>query len=375
MSTVITDMRRNGGTVQMPLASHRGKVSLGKMFSRVFALHSKLKTCFQVASKDLERDKTILFAQDKINFFFKKLATWLTRVEKNIFENFKLTNELITSLDQSDDDYPDIDNLSKLVTPHLQDLRDERDGGSELNLEGKETQWIACSDSFTYHPFTLDIHHQHRENLGQQTTQYRAIQRRLLSKLREKTVLPLVGLDRILADTHRQIVETSHAIEDTQLALAVCGCELSCEVRLVLTLVRLCDSTNPKDWADLAAAMSYVLHSSETQGWEEVCEPGVNYLLSTSLAKSVRDHQRTAVEALRDPTRFKKHITVALDRVMAGTAVKSREEMRGVSPIMEGEEDRASANQTLRRGPSDKEVYLKLLPTREALQTNGMKNV
>uniref|UniRef100_A0A1B6KZW4 PTHB1 C-terminal helix bundle domain-containing protein n=1 Tax=Graphocephala atropunctata TaxID=36148 RepID=A0A1B6KZW4_9HEMI len=116
--------------------------------------------------------------------------------------------------------------------------------------------------------------------------------------------------------------------------------------------------------------MSYVLHTSENQGWEEVCEPGVNYLLSTSLAKSVRDHQRTAVDALCDPARFKKHITVALDRVMAGTGVRPREEPRGVSPIMEGEEDRASASQTLRRGSGDKQAYLKLLPTRETLQAN-----
>lgn len=131
-------------------------LSRGKVFSRVFALRSELKTFFQVANKDLAgffsdnewllklayladifhhlndlnvslqgRDKTILFAQDKVNSFLRKLATWSTRVEKNIFENFELTNELITSLDRSDEDYPDIDNLSKLVTTHLQGLREQ----------------------------------------------------------------------------------------------------------------------------------------------------------------------------------------------------------------------------------------------------------
>lgn len=52
-------------------------------------------------------------------------------------------------------------------------------------------------------------------------------------------------------------------------------------------------------------------------------------MLSTSLAKSVRDHQRTAVDPLKDSARFKKHITVALDRVMAGTAVRMKEDQRG----------------------------------------------
>lgn len=65
------------------------------------------------------------------------------------------------------------------------------------------------------------------------------------------------------------------------------------------------------------------------QGWEEVCEAGVNYLLSTSLAKSVRDHQRTTVDVFKDTPRFKKHLTVALDRVMAGTTSSVNEEPRG----------------------------------------------
>lgn len=58
--------------------------------------------------------------------------------------------------------------------------------------------------------------------LANQTTQYRAIERRLLSKLRERTVQPLVGLDKLLADTHHLIVTTSHAIEDnTQVSFLV----------------------------------------------------------------------------------------------------------------------------------------------------------
>lgn len=65
------------------------------------------------------------------------------------------------------------------------------------------------------------------------------------------------------------------------------------------------------------------------QGWEEVCESGVNYLLATSLAKSVRDHQRSNIDPLKDTSRFKKHLTVALDRVMAGTALRVKDEPRG----------------------------------------------
>ncbi|XP_054289672.1 uncharacterized protein LOC129004967 [Macrosteles quadrilineatus] len=209
-----------------------------------------------------------------------------------------------------------------------------------------------------------------RVTLANQTTQYRAIERRLLSKLRERTVQPLVGLDKLLSDTHHLIVTTSHAIEDNTQTLETSSCELACIVRLVLVLVRMCDTTNLKDWTDLAAAMSYVMHSSETQGWEEVCEPGVSYLLSTSLAKSVRDHQRSTIDPLKDSARFKKLISMALDRVVSGLTPRPREDARAVSPIMEGEENISSAHVHSRKNSSDDNlVSLKLLPSRKALQS------
>lgn len=60
-----------------------------------------------------------------------------------------------------------------------------------------------------------------------------------------------------------------------------------------------------------------------------MCEPGITYMLRTSLAKSVRDQQRTSVTAIKDVARFKKHIAAALDRVVTGNQNKLKEDNRG----------------------------------------------
>ncbi|XP_063241704.1 zinc finger BED domain-containing protein 5-like isoform X1 [Bacillus rossius redtenbacheri] len=131
-------------------------LSRGKVFSRVFALRTELKAFFQVINKDFVglfdkkewllklayladifqhlndlnitlqgRDKTIIFAQDRVNAFVKKLAVWASRVEKKNLENFELAHEFLTSLDERDEDFPDVSELSKLIVTHLTGLREQ----------------------------------------------------------------------------------------------------------------------------------------------------------------------------------------------------------------------------------------------------------
>lgn len=150
MSTAITVVQGNGSRVEARCLSR------GKVFSRVFALRSELKTFFQLANQELAcliskndwllklayladifnhlndlntslqgRDNTILFAQDKVNSFLKKLILWLTKVDRNIFESFELTHEFISSNDETADDYPDVKSLSTLITVHLQSLQEQ----------------------------------------------------------------------------------------------------------------------------------------------------------------------------------------------------------------------------------------------------------
>lgn len=68
-------------------------------------------------------DKTILFAQDKVNAFAKKLTLWEKRVKKMNFENFALTNEFKEFVSSVGDDSLDLTFFSLLVSTHLKALK------------------------------------------------------------------------------------------------------------------------------------------------------------------------------------------------------------------------------------------------------------
>jgi Bardet-Biedl syndrome 9 protein len=58
------------------------------------------------------------------------------------------------------------------------------------------------------------------------------------------------------------------------------------------------------------------------QGWEEVADAALSHLLRTSLAKSSKTSQHLApitLEPMKDITRFKKHVSAALDRISRGS--------------------------------------------------------
>lgn len=67
-------------------------------------------------------DKNMIYAQDRVNAFVKKLSVWNARVKKEDFENFTLTQEFIGFLSTSYCTSPDTSSLSLLVSSHLEGL-------------------------------------------------------------------------------------------------------------------------------------------------------------------------------------------------------------------------------------------------------------
>uniref|UniRef100_A0A1B6CDQ0 Protein PTHB1 n=1 Tax=Clastoptera arizonana TaxID=38151 RepID=A0A1B6CDQ0_9HEMI len=209
-----------------------------------------------------------------------------------------------------------------------------------------------------------------KETLSIQSAQYRTIQRRLLAKLRNKTPATLSHLDTLLKESYSQILETSHSIDDKSEELKYIASELDCVINLVLMLLKHSENVSQTDLKDLSAVLDNALHFSDDQGWEEVSEAGLTYLLQTTLAKTVRDQQRTKIDPLKDVVKFKKHMSTALDRVATSSHSQLRDEARGVSPIMEGEEDvttKSRKSSHLDAIPS----RLKLLPGRKSLSNEN----
>jgi hypothetical protein len=79
------------------------------------------------------------------------------------------------------------------------------------------------------------------------------------------------------------------------------------------------------------------------QGWEEVTDAALSHLLRTSLAKVSKPQRPITLEPMKDITRFKKHISSALDRVCKGSHKLERKDnvseslkpVKSVSPILE----------------------------------------
>ncbi|XP_066998295.2 protein PTHB1 isoform X2 [Anabrus simplex] len=90
------------------------------------------------------------------------------------------------------------------------------------------------------------------------------------------------------------------------------------------------------------------IESLMLQGWEEITDVAISFLLRTSLAKSVKDQQRStplSLDIMRETARFKKHLAAAIERVMKTNPVvdkKVTEEKKdvpvGIPPIPEAVE-------------------------------------
>ncbi|PSN52233.1 Protein PTHB1 [Blattella germanica] len=174
----------------------------------------------------------------------------------------------------------------------------------------------------------------------QKAVQFRAIQRRLLSKFKDKTPTPLTNLDMLLKETYQQILMSADEVEEIQQALSRFRCQLSCVVRLILLMLKLMNTTSEEDYSNLQAALS-------STGWEEVTDAALSYLLRTSLSKGSKNNQRLApinLDPMKDIARFKKHISSALDRAAKGSFEKKENNFdtaktpKAVSPIPEDAE-------------------------------------
>ncbi|XP_042887369.1 protein PTHB1-like, partial [Penaeus japonicus] len=172
----------------------------------------------------------------------------------------------------------------------------------------------------------IDAHYlrrkKHEELMGQlvqRATQFRAVQRRLLTKFKDKTPTPLTNLDNLLEGTYKQILQITDVINDNVRGLEEDGCQLSCVVRLILELVRLSVSMSDQHFALLSATISPIVHTSMDQGWEEATDASVTFLLKTVLGKGSRD-AAVAPELTMpsDTSKLKKHLDLLLNKIMKG---------------------------------------------------------
>ncbi|XP_063308140.1 protein PTHB1 isoform X2 [Pelobates fuscus] len=157
--------------------------------------------------------------------------------------------------------------------------------------------------------------------LSERAVQFRAIQRLLLTRFKDKTPAPLQNLDTLLDGTYRQVIGIADAAEEGQRNLSRGFTRLKSATHLVTMLIGLWQKLSKDQVAILEATFLPLLEDGQELGWEESVDAAVSHLLRTCLSKSSKDQALNLTSQLnipKDTSRLKRHITLLCDRLAKG---------------------------------------------------------
>ncbi|NXU83570.1 PTHB1 protein, partial [Xiphorhynchus elegans] len=160
-----------------------------------------------------------------------------------------------------------------------------------------------------------------RELLSERAVQFRAIERRLLSRFKDRTPAPLQHLDTLLEGTFREVIALADAAEENQANLFQAFAKLKSATHLVIMLISLWQKLSTDQVAILEATFLPLAEDTQELGWEEAVDAAVSYLLRTCLSKSSKEQALTLSSQLcmpKDTSRLKKNITLFCDRLAKG---------------------------------------------------------
>uniref|UniRef100_A0AAA9SF60 Bardet-Biedl syndrome 9 n=1 Tax=Bos taurus TaxID=9913 RepID=A0AAA9SF60_BOVIN len=172
------------------------------------------------------------------------------------------------------------------------------------------------------HHFELRINGEKLEELlSERAVQFRAIQRRLLTRFKDKTPAPLQHLDTLLDGTYKQVIALADAVEENQDNLFQSFTRLKSATHLVILLIGLWQKLSADQIAILEAAFLPLQQDTQELGWEETVDAALSHLLKTCLSKSSKEQALNLNSQLgipKDTSQLKKHITLFCDRLAKG---------------------------------------------------------
>ncbi|XP_075777873.1 protein PTHB1 isoform X1 [Pelodiscus sinensis] len=172
------------------------------------------------------------------------------------------------------------------------------------------------------HHFELRMNaEKYEELLSERAIQFRAIERRLLIRFKDKTPAPLQHLDTLLEGTYRQIIALADAAEENQANMFQAFTKLKSATQLVIMLISLWQKLSTDQVAILEATFLPLMQDTQELGWEESVDAAISHLLRTCLSKSSKEQALTLSSQLsipKDTSRLKKHITLLCDRLAKG---------------------------------------------------------
>ncbi|KFQ33355.1 Protein PTHB1, partial [Merops nubicus] len=202
----------------------------------------------------------------------------------------------------------------------------------EEHFKKQNCKDFACtfSGSIPLHEYfeLIDRHFELRLNaekfqelLSERAVQFRAIERRLLTRFKDKTPAPLQHLDTLLEGTFREVIALADAAEENQANMFQAFTKLRSATHLVIMLLSLWQKLSTDQVAILEATFLPLAEDTQELGWEETVDAAISYLLRTCLSKSSKEQALTVSSQLsmpKDTSRLKKNITLFCDRLAKG---------------------------------------------------------
>ncbi|XP_065833993.1 protein PTHB1-like [Oscarella lobularis] len=185
------------------------------------------------------------------------------------------------------------------------------------------TAALPLPDYFQLIESHLEARHQRQRYarlLDERAKQFRSIQKRLLTRFKDKTPAPLINLDTLLEGTYRQIMAVGEASEANDVFIKERANALAAGTKLLLHLMRLWINLSATDYQLLESLLCPEVDFLGEQGWEETVDAAVSQMLKTSLSKSAREQSVSfnSVEIPPDAGKLKKHIALLCDRLKRG---------------------------------------------------------
>ncbi|XP_064466327.1 protein PTHB1-like [Ornithodoros turicata] len=158
------------------------------------------------------------------------------------------------------------------------------------------------------------------EILGHRAAQFRVVQKCVLTKLKDKTPMPLNNLDSLLDVTQRELFSLANTIVDMHKTLESALSELSCATQLMLLLTKLKASLSTEEYKLLQAAFSVDNELFMNKGWAERTEASITQLLNTSNKNGKQDDHPLPSELIcpTNLSKLKKLIALIFEQVLNG---------------------------------------------------------
>ncbi|XP_064199426.1 protein PTHB1 isoform X1 [Anguilla rostrata] len=189
------------------------------------------------------------------------------------------------------------------------------------------------------HHFELRVSaEKYQDLLAERAVQFRAIQRRLLTRFKDKTPAPLQNLDTLMEGTYRQVIALADAAEENRMKLCQAFARLRSATQLLIMLLSLWHGLGTEQTAILQATLLPLLQDTPQLGWEESVDAAVSHLLRTCLSRSSKDQALSLstgqLSMPKDTARLKKHITLLCDRLGKGGRLSLSSEAHAPTPVI-----------------------------------------